>query len=101
MYGCFGYTQISEDFRTIKARIKEIQPLYWLFLYFACGFKEVTKKLRNSTTVGWQKRESVRAKLRILVRRPLRRYKYPPDKQKVAMELVMKQAELLANEWSR
>jgi type I restriction enzyme R subunit len=35
-----------------------------------------------------------------LVRRTLRRYKYPPDKQKAAMELVMKQAEVMADEWS-
>lgn len=62
---------------------------------------EITEKLRNSTTVDWQKRESVRAKLRILVRRTLRRYKYPPDKQKAAIELVMQQAEALADEWSR
>ena len=62
---------------------------------------EITEKLRNSTTVDWQKRESVRAKLRILVRRTLRRYKYPPDEQKRAMELVMEQAEALADEWSR
>jgi len=62
---------------------------------------EITEKLRKSTTVDWQKRESVRAKLRILVRRTLRRYKYPPDKQKAAMELVMKQAEVMADEWSR
>ncbi|MEQ9278063.1 MAG: type I restriction endonuclease subunit R [Balneola sp.] len=61
---------------------------------------EITEKLRNSTTVDWQKRESVRAKLRILVRRTLRRYKYPPDQQKKAMELVMEQAEALADEWS-
>ena len=61
---------------------------------------ELTNKLRRSTTVDWQKRESVRAKLRILVRRTLQRYKYPPDKQKAAMELVMKQAEALADEWS-
>lgn len=61
---------------------------------------ELTEKLRNSTTVDWQKRESVRAKLRILVRRTLQRYKYPPDKQKAAMELVMKQAEALADEWT-
>ncbi|MFD2532534.1 type I restriction endonuclease subunit R [Gracilimonas halophila] len=62
---------------------------------------EITEKLRNSTTVDWQKRESVRAKLRILVRRTLRRYKYPPDEQKRAMELVMEQAEALADEWSK
>lgn len=62
---------------------------------------EITVKLRKSTTVDWQKRESVRARLRILVRRTLQRYKYPPDKQKEAMKLVMKQAETLADEWSR
>lgn len=62
---------------------------------------EITEKLRNSTTVDWQKRESVRAQLRILVRRTLRRYKYPPDQQKKAMELVMEQAEALADEWSK
>lgn len=61
---------------------------------------EITEKLRKSTTVDWQKRESVRAKLRLLVRRTLRRYKYPPDQQKKAMKLVMEQAEALADEWS-
>lgn len=62
---------------------------------------EITERLRNSTTVDWQKRENVRARLRILVRRTLQRYKYPPDKQKEAMELVMQQAEALADGWSR
>ena len=61
---------------------------------------EITQKLRNPTTVDWQKRESVRAKLRILVRQTLRRYNYPPDQQKAAMELVMEQAEALADEWT-
>ncbi len=61
---------------------------------------EITEKLRKSTTVDWQKRENVRARLRILVRRTLQRYKYPPDKQKRAMELVMDQAEALADKWS-
>lgn len=61
---------------------------------------EITEKLRNSTTVDWQVRESVRAKLRILVRRTLQRWKYPPDKQLEAVELVLKQAELLSNVWS-
>ena len=61
---------------------------------------ELTEKLRSSTTVDWQVRDSVRAKLRNLVRRLLRRYKYPPDDQKAAVELVMKQAEALAAVWS-
>ncbi|PBJ81793.1 DEAD/DEAH box helicase [Lysobacteraceae bacterium NML93-0399] len=62
---------------------------------------EITEKLRNSTTVDWQVRESVRAKLRILVRRTLQRWKYPPDKQFDAVELVLKQAETLSEVWSK
>lgn len=60
---------------------------------------EITEKLRKSTSVDWQVRESVRAKLRNLVRRSLRRWKYPPDKQDAAVELVMKQAEVLCGGW--
>lgn len=62
---------------------------------------EITEKLRNSTTVDWQVRDSVRARLKILVRRTLQRYKYPPDKAAEAIELVMKQAEALSNVWSQ
>src|SRR5690554_2344301 len=62
---------------------------------------ELTDKLRNSTTVDWQVRESVRARLRILVRRTLQRYKYPPDQQLEAVELVLQQAEVLSNAWTR
>lgn len=61
---------------------------------------ELTEKLRASSTIDWQVRESVRAKMRILVRRCLQRWKYPPDQQSDAVELVLKQAESLSNEWS-
>ncbi|MCE5360886.1 MAG: type I restriction endonuclease subunit R [Acidithiobacillus sp.] len=61
---------------------------------------EITEKLRASTTVDWQVRESVRARLRILVRRTLQKWKYPPDQQADAVELVLQQAESLANAWS-
>ncbi|WP_374563489.1 type I restriction endonuclease subunit R [Ideonella sp.] len=61
---------------------------------------EITEKLRASTTVDWRVRESVRAKLRILVRRTLQRWKYPPDEQADAVELVLKQAESLSDKWS-
>ncbi|QNM97109.1 type I restriction endonuclease subunit R [Chitinimonas koreensis] len=61
---------------------------------------EITEKLRASTTVDWQVRESVRAKLRILVRRCLQKWKYPPDQQPDAVELVLKQAEELSNSWT-
>jgi len=62
---------------------------------------EITEKLRNSTTVDWQVRESVRAKLRILVRRTLKKWKYPPAGEDAAIELVLKQAESLSNAWSK
>ena len=60
---------------------------------------ELTEKLRSSTTVDWQIRESVRAKMRILIRRLLKRYRYPPDGQVAAVELVLRQAEELAEGW--
>ena len=62
---------------------------------------EIAEKLRGTTTVDWQVRESVRARLRILVRRTLQRWKYPPDHQPEALELVMKQATALSDQWSR
>ncbi len=61
---------------------------------------ELTQKLRKSTTVDWNKRESVRARMRNLVRRLLRRWKYPPDAAEDAVRLVLEQAEALADEWS-
>lgn len=63
--------------------------------------REVTQKLRNSTTVDWQKRESVRARLRNLVRITLRRYKYPPEMQDEAIRLVLEQAERLSDAWTK
>jgi type I restriction enzyme R subunit len=62
---------------------------------------EITDKLRNSTTVDWQVRESVRAKLRILVRRTLKKWRYPPEGEDDAIRLVLQQAESLADVWSK
>lgn len=61
---------------------------------------ELTEKLRKNVTVDWSVRESVRAKLRLMVKRILRRYKYPADKQEEAIELVLKQAETLSATWA-
>jgi type I restriction enzyme R subunit len=60
----------------------------------------VTEQLRKSTTVDWQVRDNVRAKLRNLVRRALRKWKYPPDGADEAIELCLKQAEALSQSWS-
>jgi len=61
---------------------------------------ELTEKLRASTTVDWQVRESVRAKMRLLIKRLLRKYKYPPEGQEAAITMVLEQAEALADQWS-
>ena len=62
--------------------------------------KYVTEQLRKSTTVDWQVQGNVRAKLRHLVRRALRHWKYPPDKADEAIALCLKQAEVLSHSWS-
>lgn len=60
---------------------------------------ELTQKLRTSVTVDWSVRDAVRARLRVMVKTLLKRYKYPPDKQDEATETVLKQAEVLSMEW--
>ncbi|MCK7632217.1 type I restriction endonuclease subunit R [Shewanella putrefaciens] len=62
---------------------------------------ELTQQLRKSATVDWQKRDSVRARMRNLVRRLLRRWRYPPDAAEAAIKLVLEQAEVLADDWYR
>jgi type I restriction enzyme R subunit len=54
--------------------------------------------IRNSTTIDWTIKESVQATLRRNIRRILRKYGYPPDKQERAIQTVMEQARLLAEE---
>jgi type I restriction enzyme, R subunit len=60
---------------------------------------ELTEALRKNVSVDWSERESVRARLRRLVRNILRKYKYPPVKTEDAVELVLSQAEKLCEEW--
>lgn len=62
--------------------------------------KEITEQLRKSVTVDWQYKESVRAKMRRLIRRALSKYKYPPDLEKEAIEFVLQQAEVVAEQLS-
>ena len=60
---------------------------------------KLVQSLRKSVTVDWAVRETVRARLRVMVKTLLKRYKYPPDKQEEATETVLKQAESLSAEW--
>lgn len=60
---------------------------------------ELTENLRQNLGVDWSERESVRARLRLMVKRILRKYKYPPDLQDAAVELVLAQAQALGESW--
>lgn len=62
--------------------------------------KELADKLRANLTVDWQYKENVRARIRLMIKNLLKRYKYPPDQQANATELVLVQAETLSEEWS-
>lgn len=60
---------------------------------------ELTENLRQNIKVDWAERESVRANLRLMVKRILRKYKYPPDQQDGAVELVLQQVQALGEDW--
>ena len=62
--------------------------------------QELVRAVRNSVTIDWTVRENVRAQMRVIIKRILRRYGYPPDKQVRATELVLEQAEVLCGEWA-
>jgi len=62
--------------------------------------KELVLAVRKNATIDWTVKESARAKLRVIVRRLLRKYGYPPDKQEKATQTVLEQAELLCKEWA-
>jgi len=61
--------------------------------------RELVKTVRNNVTIDWTLKESIQAKLRVMVKRILRKYGYPPDKQKKATETVLEQAGLLCKDW--
>ncbi|HEY4358998.1 MAG TPA: type I restriction endonuclease subunit R [Acidobacteriaceae bacterium] len=62
--------------------------------------RELTERLRKSNSVDWYLRDSVRARLRLMVKTILKKYKYPPDRQEEATETVLRQAETLSAVWT-
>ncbi len=62
--------------------------------------RELVRTVRNNVTIDWTIRENVRAQLRVMVKRVLRKYGYPPDKQEKATQTVLEQAEVLSAEWA-
>ena len=60
---------------------------------------ELVETVRKSVTIDWTIKESVRAKIRLAVKRILRKHGYPPDKQAKATQTVLEQAEVLCKDW--
>jgi type I restriction enzyme R subunit len=61
--------------------------------------QELVKAVRNNLTIDWTVRENVRASLRVIIKRILRKHGYPPDKQEKATQTVLEQAEVLSRAW--
>lgn len=61
--------------------------------------RELVRKVRNNISIDWTMRETVRAQLRVMIKRILRKYGYPPDKQEKATQTVLEQAETLTEIW--
>jgi type I restriction enzyme R subunit len=62
--------------------------------------RELVATVKKNVTIDWTVRENVRANLRVIVKRILRKYGYPPDKQERATQTVLEQAEVLSREWA-
>ncbi|GBD26533.1 hypothetical protein HRbin30_01865 [bacterium HR30] len=62
--------------------------------------RKLVETVRSNVTIDWTRRENVRANLRVLVKRILRKYGYPPDKQEKATQTVLEQAEVLSAHWA-
>ena len=62
--------------------------------------RELVENVRKNTTIDWTQRENVRAKLRVIVKRILKKHGYPPDMQDKATQTVLEQAEVLSESWA-
>lgn len=62
--------------------------------------RELVESVKNSVTIDWDKKESVQAKMRVLIKRILKKYGYPPEKQDQAVKTILEQAKLIADDFS-
>jgi type I restriction enzyme R subunit len=62
--------------------------------------RELVESVKNSVTIDWEKKESVQAKMRVIIKRILKKYGYPPEKQEQAVKTILEQAKIIANEFS-
>jgi type I restriction enzyme R subunit len=56
--------------------------------------------VKNSVTIDWDKKESVQARMRVMIKRILKKFGYPPDKQEKAVRTILEQAKLIADDLS-
>jgi len=61
--------------------------------------RELVETVRNNRSIDWTIKESIQAKMRVMVKRILKKYGYPPDKQNKATEIVLEQAKMLCKDW--
>lgn len=62
--------------------------------------RELVESVKNSVTIDWDKKESVQAKMRVMIKRILKKYGYPPEKQEEAVKTILRQAKEMANDFS-
>lgn len=62
--------------------------------------RELVESVKNSITIDWDKKESVQAKMRVMIKRILKKYGYPPEKQDQAVKTILEQAKLIADDFS-
>lgn len=61
--------------------------------------RDLVKEIKSSIKIDWTVKDSVRAEMHVRIKKLLRKYGYPPDKQEKAIQTVLQQAELLCKEW--
>ena len=91
-----GLTEEEQAFYDALTRPQAVKDFYENDTLVAMA-KELTEALRNSKTIDWRQKESARANMRRMVKRLLKKYKYPPEEQEQALETVIKQCELYAD----
>lgn len=91
-----GLTEEEQAFYDALTRPQAVRDFYENDQLVAMA-KELTEALRSSKTIDWRQKESARAKMRSMVKRLLKKYKYPPEEQAAALETVIRQCELYAD----
>lgn len=92
----YGLTEEEQAFYDALTRPQAVRDFYENETLVGMA-KELTEALRSSKTIDWRLKESARANMRRMVKRLLKKYKYPPEEQEKAMETVIRQCELYAD----